>query len=222
MTGLSKITDKILDDARREAAAIIAEADAECTRISGEYKEKTDAIAAAATAEAKTRAEEIVLRTRSGESSIKKNLILKIQGDMIDRAFEIAEKELVELALGDKLELLTGLLTAVLSAEWEAEQSRAEIYGDEADEDKRIYEVMLNQKDRERHGDALINNFKCRIVGKDMGDLPSRVILCDKTADIEGGLIVKVGSVEINSSIKAIIAQLRPMLEGQVAKILFP
>ena len=222
MTGLSKITDKILDEARREAAQRLAEADAECARISAQYKEKADAITAAATLEAKTRAEEIVSRTRSGETSIKKNLILKTQGNMIDRAFEIAEKELVELAPADKIELLTGLLTAVLSAEWEAEQSRAEIYGDEADDEKRIYEVMLNQKDRERHGAALVNNFKCRIVGKDMGDLPSRVVLCDKTADIEGGLVVKVGSVEINSSIKAIIAQLRPTLETQVAKILFP
>ena len=222
MTGLSKITDKILSEARRDAAARLAEADAECARISAEYKQKADAITAAATAEAKMRAEEIVSRTRSGESSTKKNLILKTQGDMIDRAFAIAEKELIELAPAEKLELLTGLLTSALTAEWEAEQSRADIYGDEADDEQRIYEVMLNQKDRERYGDALINNFKCRIVGKDLGDLPSRVVLCDKTADIEGGLVIKVGSVEINSSIAAIVAELRPRLEAQVAKILFP
>ena len=222
MTGLSKITDKILEEARREAARTLAEADAECAIISAEYKGKAGAITSAATADARMRAEEIVSRTRSGEASVKKNLILKTQGDMIDRAFEIAEKELVELAPAEKLELLVGLLTAALSAEWEAEQSRADIYGDEADDEKRIYEVMLNQKDRERHGDALINNFKCRIVGKDMGDLPSRVVLCDKAVDIEGGLVIKVGSVEINSSVKAIVAQLRPVLEAQVAKILFP
>lgn len=222
MTGLSKITDKILDEAKREAAKRLAEADAECARISGEYKEKANAISASATTDAKARAEEIVSRTRSGETSVRKNLLLKTQGDMIDRAFEIAENELIALAPAEKLELLTGLLTASLTAEWEAEQSRAEIYGDEADDEVRMYEVMLNQKDREHHGVALINNFKCRIVGKDLGDLPSRVVLSDSTADIEGGLIIKVGSVEINNSIGAIVSQLRPRLEGQVAKILFP
>lgn len=222
MTGLSKITDKILDEAKREAAARLAEADAECERISAEYKEKADAITARATAEAKNEAAEIVSRTRSGEATTRKNLLLKTQGEMIDRAFVIAENELVSLPAAERLEMLTGLLTASLTAEWEAEQSRADIYGDESEEGERIYEVMLNAKDREHHGEALINNFKRRIVGKGLGDLPSRVKLSEGTADIEGGLIIKVGSVEINNSVRAIVAQLRPRLEAQVAKILFP
>ena len=221
MTGLSKITDKILDEARREVAARLSEADAECRRISAEYKEKADAIVADANAQAKARAEELILRTRSGEASARKNILLKAQGDMIDRAFEIAENELVALPQNEKLELLGGLLAASLTSEWEAEQSRAEIYGDEAVAEQRIYEVMLNAKDRERLGQAVIDNFKRRIVGKDLGDLPSRVVLCKDTADIEGGLVIRVGSVEINNSISSIVDSLRPRLAAQVAKILF-
>lgn len=223
MTGLSKITDKILDEARRDAAERLAAADAESARISAEYKEKAEALTSAANARAKSEAEEIISRTRSGETALRKNLLLKTQGEMIDRAFEIAENELVALAGNEKLELLTGLLTASLVAEWEAEQSRDEIYGaDENDGAPRIYEVLLNAKDRERYGEALIGNFKRRIVGKDLGDLPARVVLAKDSADIEGGLVIRVGSVEINNSFGAMVAQLRPVLEAQVARVLFP
>lgn len=221
MTGLSKITDKILDEARKEVEARLAEADAECARISAEYKQKADNAIAVLNADAKSEAAEIVSRTRSGEAAMRKNALLKTQGEMIDRAFEIAEKELASLSGDERLDFLSGLLTAIIVGEWEAEQSRDEIYGDEGEEE-RIYEVVLNPKDREHFGDAVINNFKRRIVGKDMGDIASRVILSRSTADIDGGIVVKIGSVEINSSVRTLVTGLRSSYEAKVAKILFP
>ena len=220
MTGLSKITDKILDEARKDAEARLAEADAECARINAEYKEKTDKTVKSLNAAAKAEAEEIVSRMRSGEAAMRKNTLLKTQGEMIDRAFEIAEKELASLSGDERVEFLTGLLTALISAEWEAEQSRDEIYGDEG-EAERIYEVMLNPKDREHHGKTIISNFKRRIVGKELGDIASRVVLSDKTVDIDGGIVVKMGSIEINSSVHTLVASLRSSYEAKVAKILF-
>lgn len=222
MTGLSKITDKILDEAKREAASRLSEADAECARITAEYKKKAEEIENTLNAEAKAEASDVVSRTRSGEATAHKNILLKAQGEMIDRAFEIAENELVSLSGDDRLELLVGLLTAAMQSEWEAEQTRAEIYGDEEAEGERIYEVMLNPKDRDHLGEAVVSNFKRRIVGKDMGDIASRVVLCKESANIEGGLMIRVGNVEINNSVSAIIAQLRAGLEIKVAKILFP
>jgi V/A-type H+-transporting ATPase subunit E len=224
MTGLSKITDKILDEARRDAAATLAQADAESARITAEYKSEAEAIESRLNAQARARAEEVVSRTRSGEATARKNILLKTRGDMIDRAFEVAQKELNALSGEARLELLEGLLTAAMSAEWEAEQSRAEIYGEDGTEDEgeRIYEVLLNPKDRDHLGDTLISNFKRRIVGKDMAEISSRVRLASDTADIEGGLVIRVGSVEINASVSSIIADLRPSLEARIEKILFP
>lgn len=219
MTGLSKITDKILDEARREAAAKLREADAECARITAEYKQRADEIENRLNAEAKAEASEIVSRARSGEATAHKNILLKTQGEMIDSAFETAEKELISLSGDERLELLAGLLTAAMQAEWEAEQARADIYGEG---EEPVYEVMLTPKDREHLGESVIGNFKRRIVGKDMADIASRVVLCEGSADIEGGLIVRVGNVEINCSISSIIARIRSELEVKVAKILFP
>lgn len=222
MTGLSKITDKILDEARRDAAAKLAEADAEVARISAEYAEKANNITAAANAAAKGEAAEIALRARSGEKTLKKNALLETQSEMIDRAFAVARKEVAELEGEARLDLLTGLLCACLWSEYDAEKQREAIYGEDEQDEPFIYEVLLNQRDRDKLGARLMESFKRRIVGKDMGDLPERVRLSSDTADIEGGLVLRRGSVEINNSVEAIFSYLRPRLEAEVAKILFP
>ncbi len=222
MTGFSKITDKILDEARAEAAQKLAQADEECVRITAEYKQKADAIAAASNADAKREAAEIISRARSAEKNIRRNIISKTQSEMISRAFDIARDELCELPDAERLDLLTRLLISALSSELEAEQSREAIYGVDENEGERIYEVMLNAKDKAKIGDELVKNFRRKIVGQNFGDMPSRVILSKETANIEGGLIIRVGSVEINCSVESIVEQLRPKLEAQVSKILFP
>ena len=224
MTGLSKITDKILDDARRYAAAKLADADAECKRISDEYAEKAKNITAAANAEAKNEAAQIALRTRASEKTLQKNIMLELRSEMIDRAFEIAKKETRELDGNERLEFLTGLLCAALWAEYDAQKQREELYGDDDDENSAptVYEVLLPKRDHDKLGSALLENFKRKIVGKDMGDLPSRVVLSDDTVEIDGGLVLRAGNVEINNSVEAIFSYLRPKLEAEVARILFP
>ena len=223
MTGLSKITDKILDEARRDAALKLAGADAECKRISEEYAAKAKNITESANAAAKGEAAEIALRTRAAEKTVRKNIMLGLQAEMIDRAFEVAKKEISELEGEARLELLTGLLCAALWSEYEAGKQRVELYGEQDAEDaEQVYEILLEKRDRDKLGDALIKNFKRKIVGKDMGDIPERVVLSSDVADIDGGLILRHGSVEINNSVQTIFAYLRPKLEAEVAKILFP
>lgn len=223
MTGLSKITDKILDDARRYAAAKLADADAECKRISDEYAEKAKNITAAANAEAKNEAAQIALRTRASEKTLQKNIMLELRSEMIDRAFEIAKKEICELEGNERLEFLTGLLCAALWAEYDAQKQREELYGaDEENDVPAVYEVLLPKRDHDKLGEALLENFKRKIVGKDMGDLPSRVVLSADTVEIDGGLVLRAGNVEINNSVEAIFSYLRPKLEAEVARILFP
>ena len=222
MTGLSKITDKILDEARRDAAARLAEADAECKRISEEYAKKANDITAAANAAAKSEASEIAQRARSGEKTLRKNALLEVQSEMIDRAFAVAKKEIAELEGEARLDLLTGLMCAALWAEYDAEKERLALYGAAEEGEEQNYEVILNPRDREKLGESLMSNFKRRIVGKDMGDIPERVKLSADTVNIDGGLVLRRGNVEINNSIEAIFSYLRPKLEAEVAKILFP
>lgn len=222
MTGLSRITDKILEEARRDAAEKLAEADAECKKISAEYAEKAKNITVSANAAAKSEATEIAMRTRATEKTLQKNIMLELQSEMIDRAFDVARKEICELEGEARLDLLTGLLCATLWSEYEAEQQRSQLYGDDGETEKPIYEILLEKRDRDKLGSALMTSFKRRIVGKDMGDLPERVRLSDDVASIDGGLVLRVGSVEINNSVDAVFSYLRPRLESKVARILFP
>ncbi len=219
MTGLSKITDKIISEARADAAKKMAEADAECKKINEEYA----AIARTATeklnAEAKKSAGEIVARAKSGERTVRKDAVLSLRAEMIDRAFETAQNELLALDDNRRLELLLRMLTSVLKAELDGERARA---AEEGDFTAPSYEVLLNKKDREKLGERLIEGYRRSIVGRDMGDLPTRLTLSDDTVNIGGGLVVRVGDVEINSSVESIIAYLRPRLEGKIEKILFP
>ena len=221
MTGLSKITDKILDEARREAAQKLAEADAECKKISEEYAQRAKELTAAANSAAKNEATEMAARTRSAEKTLQKNIMLDLKSEMIDRAFDVAKKEIRELEGEDRLSFLSGLLCAALWSEYDAQKQRDELYGG-GGEEPAVYEVLLEKRDRDKLGKELITSFKRRIVGKDMGDLPDRVKLSDDVADIDGGLILRIGNVEINNSVEAIFSYIRPRLEAEVARILFP
>ncbi len=219
MTGLSKITDKIISDAKADAAKRLAEADAECKKINKEYATVARAATEKLNAEAKKSASEIVARAKSGERTVRKDSVLTLRADMIDRAFEIAQNELLALDDERRLDMLLRMLSSVLKAELEGERARA---AEESDFSAPSYEVLLNQKDREKLGERLMETYRRSIVGRDMGDLPSRLTLSADTVNIGGGLVVRVGDVEINSSVESVIAYLRPKLEGKIEKILFP
>ncbi len=221
MTGISKITDKILADARAEAEQRLAAADAEAAKIDAEYAERAAKITERESAQAKEDAAELVARAKSGERTMRKEDLLSLKSEMIDRAFVIAENELIALPDDRRLELLTRLLSSALLAEYEAEQSRSEIYGDVGEADA-IYEIMLNSKDKDKLGSALMENFRRSIVGKDMGDMPNRVTLSEDTVNIGTGVIIRVGAVEINCSVESIVASLRDSLQAKVEKVLFP
>lgn len=222
MTGFSKITDKILDEAKRDAAEILANADKQCETINEEYSNQAKNIKIESDTNARKEAAQIISRAKSAEKNIRRNTIAKSQGEMIDRAFAVAKDELCGLPDAQRLDFLTRVLISALSSELEAEKTREAIYGLEEDEGERRYEIMLNAKDRERLGEDLVKDFRRKIVGKGFGDMPSRVSLCKETVDIDGGLVIRVGSVEINCSVQTVIEQLRPKLEAQVSKILFP
>ena len=163
------------------------------------------------------------MRTRASEKTLQKNIMLELRSEMIDRAFDVAKKEIRELEGSERLEFLTGLLCAALWAEYDAQKQREELYGeDDENAAPAVYEVLLPKRDHDKLGEALLENFKRKIVGKDMGDLPSRVVLSADTVEIDGGLVLRAGNVEINNSVEAIFSYLRPKLEAEVARILFP
>ncbi len=222
MTGLSRITDRILDDARAQADEVLARAQEESKKIKNEYAQRAAQIVAECNAQAKSNAAQLVARARSEERTQTRDKLLMLKGEMTSRAFTAAQNELEGLADKQRLSLITRIMISVLTAEYEAEQERIRM-GDTCEGDgERIYEILLCRRDLDKLGDELMDSFRRGIVGRDMGDLTSRVRLSGECAKIGTGLVVRIGDIEINCSVESIIASLRQRLEGDVEKILFP
>ncbi len=222
MIGLSKITDKILAEAQAQADAKMAEADAKCAEIGREYDQKAAQIRAQIDEQTKREAAEIVSRAKSSEAMLRRNTALEAESEMIDEAFEMARKEILNLSNERYLEMLLMLLSSALRRQAEDEKLSRELYGEGEDAPQSDrYEVILNLRDRERCGEALIKEIGVRM-GKENKAMTEKLALSEETAMIDGGLILRYGDIEINCSLKALFAQIRPELEAKVKGRLFP
>ncbi|MGM9683478.1 MAG: V-type ATP synthase subunit E [Eubacteriales bacterium] len=221
MTGLSKITDKIIAEANAEVSQKLAETDAECKKIIDNYKSRALAIKNELDAAAQKEAAAILARTKSGAETVHRNVLLDAKGRLVDKAFEEAERELHSLPDDKYLELLVSMLLCVLTQQTEDEKRSVLVYGEASLSPDVKYEVMLNASDRSKFGESLIAGVRRRMVGKEIISICERVVLSPLAADIDGGLILKCGDTEINSSLSTIFGQIRGELEGKVSRILF-
>lgn len=221
MTGLSKITDKIIAEANAEVSRKLAETDAECKKIIDKYKSRALAIKNELDVAAQKEAAAILARTKSGAETVHRNVLLDAKGRLVDKAFEEAERELHSLPDDKYLELLVSMLLCVLTQQTEDEKRSVLVYGEASLSPDVKYEVMLNASDRSKFGDSLIAGVRRRMVGKEIISICERVVLSPLAADIDGGLILKCGDTEINSSLSTIFGQIRGELEGKVSRILF-
>ena len=220
MNGLEKITDKILAEAQEKADKILADADAECARLTAEYDARAAGIREKLSAEAERAGMDYVSRAKATATNAKRNLLLQTKSDLIDEVFDSALEGTKKLTNDHYVELLAGLLAAAMLEQLESEENDKALYGEES-EVPEAYEVLLNQKDRDRVGALVIETAKKKLTGKTSGEKLSRLCLSSKTVAIDGGLILRFGAVEANCSLSLLFAQLREELEGEVSHALF-
>ena len=58
-------------------------------------------------------------------------------------------------------------------------------------------------------------------MGKPVANALARAGVSVETAKIEGGMVIRIGSLDINCSVETLIEAAKERLEGDVAKILF-
>ena len=83
------------------------------------------------------------------------------------------------------------------------------------------YEVLFNQRDRDRCGKAVIEGTQKHLASKVSPEKLAHLQLSSQTANIDGGLVLRCGNVESNCSLSILFAQLRESLEAEVARTLF-
>ena len=221
INGLNKITDKILSEAQAKADKILADAQAECDRINAEYAERAEKIRTEISSEAEKGGMEYVARIRSTAATSKRNLLLQTKSDLIDGVFASVLEQTRTLELEKYNEILIGLLSAALLEQIESEEVSRTLYGEEEALAPESYEVILNQRDRDRCGKGLMEGVRKHLIGKVSTEKLACLTLSSQTASIDGGLILRCGNVESNCSFSILFAQLRESLEAEVAHALF-
>ncbi len=204
MTGLYKITDKILGDARADADRILAEADARAAEIGADYRSRAQALRRSLDDEARRSAEELVARAKADAVTLRKRAAEQARADMVEQVFATAYRQVQELPEEHYLAFLTDLACYAVATETGA------VSGEDV--------LLLCERDRDRYGKALMANLKA---AHQAGRIPSCPALSDGTANIDGGLILCRGDMELNASLAALFSELRRDYEARVRGRLF-
>ena len=221
MNGLERITEKILAEAREEAERIVASAEAECLRIREEYGARADEIRERLSAEAERTGTDVIAQAKAAAATKKRNLVLSTQSQLIDEVFDSTLSQIRHLEADKYVDILIGLLSAALIEQVEAESVSRTLYGEEDAIAPDAYEVRLNHRDLDRHGQAMLDGARQKLSGKLPKEVLDKLVLSQDEVNIDGGLILRCGSVEANCSLSLLFAQLREELEAEVSHALF-
>ena len=223
MTGLERITAKIIAEAESDAAKILEAADDRCTVISKEADEKAMAAEKKIAEQNEKKCEDIISRAKSSANMTKRNILLEAESEMIDRAFETARREILNFPKEKYCEMLVTLISGSLAGLIETERVNREVYGDteELPEEEQPYEILLNADDKAAYGGIILEELRRKVVGKIDSSVLKKVKISDETVNIDGGIILRYGNIELNCSISKMINGLRATLEGEIAKVIF-
>ena len=194
MNGIEKITARIETDAKSEIAEILREGEAKAAKIRSDYQAQADLAAKAAAAAGKEAAQRQAERLESAAQMEAKQMLLAAKQSCLDEAFEKARQQLLGLPDGQYSDLLAKIA---------AKASRT---GKE--------EIVLSARDRKRVGEKVVEkaNF---ILGN------GKLALASDTREMDGGLILRDGQVEVNCAFETQLRVLREDMTAEVAAILF-
>ena len=219
MTGLEKVTGKILADAEEDARAALAAAQADCEAARAEASQKTEADCDLLRIAAQREGEALIRRAKSAAEMARRNVLLETRSELVEEAFRQAEKEIRDMSTEKYMTLLTGMLKGALRRQLEDEQESMRLYGETIT--PAAYEILLNTRDRKTYGNRLLEEVQAGSFARIGLTRPDMVKLSAETADISGGLILRCGDIEINCSLRMMFGEVRRRTEGRVASVLF-
>ena len=219
MTGLEKVTGKIIADAEADAREILERAEAECAAIREKYAVSTAAELEALREQSDRECQALIVRARSSAAMAKRNAILEARAAILDEAYAAAEKQVRSMGGEQYLDLLCKMLRSALQRQLEGEADSLRLYGE--DISPATYEVVLNSRDRSSYGEKLMAAYRAGFGAKLSPAVLAKLRLASDTAPIDGGLILRCGPVETNCSLAMLMAENRRETEAKVNRILF-
>ena len=227
MNGIEKITARIESDMKAEVEEILKNAETRAAEIRAEYEAQAKAQAEAAAAAGREAAERQKERLESAAKMDAKKELLAAKQACLDEAFEAARKKLLGLSEDDYVELLANLVV------------KASKTGRE--------ELIFNARDKERIGAKVVAKANAilaaeaapelpkEVKGKKVGNIIAKVVnsanaliqgtamltLADETREMEGGVTLRDGNVEVNCAFETQLRILRGSMAAEIAAILF-
>ncbi len=198
MNGIDRITDRIEADAREQAKAIIAEAEAKCAEIRKENEKKAQERYLELIRNGTKDCESGLERRKSAAEMDAKKSVLALKQDCVAEAFDMAKRRLADMPEDSYVGFLASL----------AASAAADGSG----------EIVLSARDRERCGKAVLERANAALAAK--GLTPALTLAAD-SREISGGLILRQGGVEVNCSIEALVEALKGPMTADVARTLF-
>lgn len=221
MTGLEKITAKIISDAENDAKKTVDAAVSEGQRIEREFSERAARARDDMVSYAESEASNRIARIKSAMALEQRNVVLAAKSELIDEAFALAKKDISEMSGKKYIDFVSEILSSVMLGQGKAVEAELRDYGDAELETVNKYEVIFNESDREKYGAAIVDAAKINITGHNGKPYADKLVLSEKTSDIDGGFILAYGDVSVNCSVSMLLANLRSSCEGIVYKTLF-
>ena len=194
MKGTEKIIAHIGADAKAQADAILAQAEAKCAGIRDGYEQQAkQAYAERIRAGVKANQDRLDSMERLAKMEGRK-AVLALKQDMVAESFDRACDQLVNLPAAEY-----GTFLAKLAV-------KASVTHDE--------EVVLNARDRKALGDKVIEAANKALGG-------GKLTLSKETGDFKGGLILRRGSIEANCTAELLVDLCREEMAAELAGVLF-
>lgn len=198
MTGIEKITGRILADAQAEIDKTLGAAETEAASIRARFE-----------AQAQRETEEILRRGRERAAERERNLAgtaqlearkdtLAAKQAVLDRAFTLAQEQLGSLPRAEYTAFLSTLA------------ARSSYSGAES--------VVLSPEDREALGEAVVASANERLA---LEGRPAGLTLAEDTRPTGGGLILREGNIETNCTFETLLRLIRNEISVEVAAVLF-
>ena len=198
MNGIEKLTERIAADTDRERQSILAGGKAQAAEIRASYEALAESEYAESVAKGKQDAAERIERMGNVAQLEARKLRLSATQEMLEKAFDLALKKLLDMPEPEYVDLLSKLAV------------EGSVTGREA--------LILSVADRPRFGKKVVisANEKLEKAGK-----TAELTLAEESREFTGGLYIQDGKVETNCTFPTIVRMLKEQMSGQVAQILF-
>jgi len=198
MHGIETIIQKILSDARAEAAEVAAAAQGEAQGITAAAEKAAQAKANDIIERAKADMPEVRRRRESVAELEARKAQLAIKQELLFEAFDKARTTLLEMDGENYTKLLCRL----------AAEAAPNGFG----------EIILSAKDREAYGKEVVKGTNKLFAA---AGVEGKMTLSDQTREVAGGLVVKQGQIETNCLIDTLLRLGKEELSSQIAGTLF-